>query len=213
VARGGEPARGTAGYTANLARFGHRISEATVRRILRRRHQPSAQLAGRLTRHLTTASETSSQNPDTLGGPSLNGPVQIFTAIALVALPTVMFGGFSLLRLLTAGRLSEFQVAYFRAGHAQLRPGISCASSAAAPGAPDTSPTPSTSSKPVKRLVEKGPLSSSSARGQWATTSTRHPRNSASPPATNSTHPQALTAPLPIDDRFRPPGRRVASWL
>jgi hypothetical protein len=48
----------------------------------------------------------------------LNGPVQIFTAIALVALPTVMFGGFSLLRLLTAGRLSEFQVAYFRAGHA-----------------------------------------------------------------------------------------------
>jgi hypothetical protein len=48
----------------------------------------------------------------------LNGPVQIFTAIALIALPTVMFGGFSLLRLLTANRLNEFQVAYFRAGHA-----------------------------------------------------------------------------------------------
>lgn len=48
----------------------------------------------------------------------MNGPVQIFTAIALIALPTVMFGGFSLLRLLIAGRLNEFQVAYFRAGHA-----------------------------------------------------------------------------------------------
>jgi hypothetical protein len=29
-----------------------------------------------------------------------------------------MFGGFSLLRLLVARRLNEFQVAYFRAGHA-----------------------------------------------------------------------------------------------
>jgi hypothetical protein len=48
----------------------------------------------------------------------LNGPVQIFLAITLIALPTVMFGGFSLLRLLTADRLNEFQVAYFRAGHA-----------------------------------------------------------------------------------------------
>ncbi len=48
----------------------------------------------------------------------MNGPVQIFTAIALIALPTVMFGGFSLLRLLIARRLNEFQVAYFRAGHA-----------------------------------------------------------------------------------------------
>jgi hypothetical protein len=48
----------------------------------------------------------------------LNGPVQIFAAIVLIALPTVMFGGFSLLRLLTANRLNEFQVAYFRAGHA-----------------------------------------------------------------------------------------------
>jgi hypothetical protein len=48
----------------------------------------------------------------------LNGPIQIFTVITLIALPTVMFGGFSLLRLLIADRLSEFQVAYFRAGHA-----------------------------------------------------------------------------------------------
>jgi hypothetical protein len=48
----------------------------------------------------------------------LNGPVQIYAVIALIALPTVMFGGFSLLRLLIAGRLNESQVAYFRAGHA-----------------------------------------------------------------------------------------------
>jgi hypothetical protein len=48
----------------------------------------------------------------------VNGPVQVFTAIALILLPTVMFGGFSLLRLLVARRLNEFQVAYFRAGHA-----------------------------------------------------------------------------------------------
>ena len=48
----------------------------------------------------------------------MNGPVQVFTAITLISLPTVMFGGFSLLRLLVARRLTEFQVAYFRAGHA-----------------------------------------------------------------------------------------------
>ena len=48
----------------------------------------------------------------------MNRPVQVFTAIALISLPTVMFGGFSLLRLLIARRLNEFQVAYFRAGHA-----------------------------------------------------------------------------------------------
>src|SRR5215471_17329298 len=48
----------------------------------------------------------------------VNGPVQVFTAITLISLPTVMFGGFSLLRLLVARRLTEFQVAYFRAGHA-----------------------------------------------------------------------------------------------
>lgn len=38
--------------------------------------------------------------------------------IALFAIPTVMFGGFSLLRLRAAQRLTEFQAAYFRAGHA-----------------------------------------------------------------------------------------------
>jgi hypothetical protein len=43
---------------------------------------------------------------------------KVFLAIALFSLPTVMFGGFSLLRLLVARRLNEFQAAYFRAGHA-----------------------------------------------------------------------------------------------
>jgi hypothetical protein len=44
--------------------------------------------------------------------------VKIFTVIALFSLPTVMYGGYSLLRLLTARKLTEFQIAYFRAGHA-----------------------------------------------------------------------------------------------
>jgi hypothetical protein len=51
----------------------------------------------------------------------LNGPVQIFTAITLIALPTVMFGGFSLLRLLIGGRLNEFQLTYFRGGFGAIR--------------------------------------------------------------------------------------------
>ena len=45
-------------------------------------------------------------------------PVKLFTVIALIALPTVMFGGFSLLRLLGSEQLNEFQRTYFRAGHA-----------------------------------------------------------------------------------------------
>jgi len=45
-------------------------------------------------------------------------PVKLFTVIALILLPTVMFGGFSLLQLLTSERLNEFQRTYFRAGHA-----------------------------------------------------------------------------------------------
>jgi len=45
-------------------------------------------------------------------------PVKLFTVIALVSIPTVMFGGFSLLRLLPTGKLSPFQITYFRAGHA-----------------------------------------------------------------------------------------------
>ncbi len=48
----------------------------------------------------------------------MHGAVKVFTVIALLSLPTVMFGGFSLLRLLGARKLTEFQIAYFRAGHA-----------------------------------------------------------------------------------------------
>ncbi len=48
----------------------------------------------------------------------MHGAIKLFTVIALFSLPTVMYGGYSLLRLLTARKLSEFQVAYFRAGHA-----------------------------------------------------------------------------------------------
>jgi hypothetical protein len=42
----------------------------------------------------------------------------VLTVIVLVALPTVMYGGHSLLGLQGAGTLSEFQTTYFRAGHA-----------------------------------------------------------------------------------------------
>ncbi|MGH3645627.1 MAG: hypothetical protein ACRDTM_00365 [Micromonosporaceae bacterium] len=48
----------------------------------------------------------------------MSAPVKIFLVIALVSLPTVMFGGFSLLRLYAAERLNDFQRTYFRAGHA-----------------------------------------------------------------------------------------------
>jgi len=45
--------------------------------------------------------------------------VRIFEIISWFSLPTVMFGGFSLLRLVTKGRtLTPFQVTCFRAGHA-----------------------------------------------------------------------------------------------
>jgi hypothetical protein len=45
--------------------------------------------------------------------------LRVFQIISWLSLPTVMFGGFSLLRLLTKGRiLTPFQVTYFRAGHA-----------------------------------------------------------------------------------------------
>ena len=43
---------------------------------------------------------------------------RIFSIIAWIAIPTVMYGGFALLGLLTKGGLSEFQQTYFRAGHA-----------------------------------------------------------------------------------------------
>jgi len=45
--------------------------------------------------------------------------VRVFEIISWFSLPTVMFGGFSLLRLVTKGRtLNPFQVTCFRAGHA-----------------------------------------------------------------------------------------------
>ncbi|MEV5298478.1 hypothetical protein [Amycolatopsis methanolica] len=48
----------------------------------------------------------------------LSGSTQLFTVIALVSLPTVMFGGYSLLALLRKRKLTDGQRAYFRAGHA-----------------------------------------------------------------------------------------------
>jgi len=46
-------------------------------------------------------------------------PLNLLAAISLIALVTVMFGGYSLLRLLNAGdRLSPFQLSQFRVGHA-----------------------------------------------------------------------------------------------
>ncbi|MFL5758865.1 MAG: hypothetical protein ACJ789_03955 [Thermomicrobiales bacterium] len=46
-------------------------------------------------------------------------PTRFFAIIALISLPTVMFGGYSLRRLLeTPPGISEFQRTYFRAGHA-----------------------------------------------------------------------------------------------
>ena len=45
-------------------------------------------------------------------------PIRLFAIIVLVSLPTVMYGGYSLLGLLGRGRLSPFQETFFRAGHA-----------------------------------------------------------------------------------------------
>jgi hypothetical protein len=45
--------------------------------------------------------------------------LHVWIVLSWIALPTVMFGGFSLLRLLNRGNvLSPFQVNCFRAGHA-----------------------------------------------------------------------------------------------
>lgn len=44
--------------------------------------------------------------------------LRIFSILAWIAIPTVMYGGYALLRLLTRNGLSEFQQTYFRAGHA-----------------------------------------------------------------------------------------------
>ena len=47
-------------------------------------------------------------------------PIRLFSLISWIALPTVMFGGYSLLGLLVRGNpwLTPFRTAYFRAGHA-----------------------------------------------------------------------------------------------
>jgi heme/copper-type cytochrome/quinol oxidase subunit 4 len=47
-------------------------------------------------------------------------PIRVFSIISWIALPTVMFGGYSLLRLLAADNtwLTPFREKYFRAGHA-----------------------------------------------------------------------------------------------
>jgi hypothetical protein len=48
----------------------------------------------------------------------MSDPIKVFTVIALISLPTVMFGGYSLLGLLARDQLDEFRRTYFRAGHA-----------------------------------------------------------------------------------------------
>jgi heme/copper-type cytochrome/quinol oxidase subunit 4 len=49
---------------------------------------------------------------------ALVDPIRVFAVIVLISLPTVMFGGQSLLRLMSRNQLSAFQLTYFRAGHA-----------------------------------------------------------------------------------------------
>lgn len=46
------------------------------------------------------------------------GPVRLFTVIALVSLPTVMYGGYALMGLLERGVPNDRQNSFFRAGHA-----------------------------------------------------------------------------------------------
>lgn len=48
----------------------------------------------------------------------MHGPTQLFTVIALVSLPTVMYGGYALMGVLRDRKLTEHQRAMFRAGHA-----------------------------------------------------------------------------------------------
>lgn len=46
------------------------------------------------------------------------GPTRVFSIVGWLLLPTVIFGGYSLLQLMvTQGALTPFQVTYFRAGH------------------------------------------------------------------------------------------------
>ena len=44
--------------------------------------------------------------------------LRVFSIIAWIAIPTVMYGGYALLGMLTRGDLTPFQQTYFRAGHA-----------------------------------------------------------------------------------------------
>lgn len=44
--------------------------------------------------------------------------LRLFSIIAWIALPTVMYGGYALLGFLTRGGLTPFQETFFRAGHA-----------------------------------------------------------------------------------------------
>ncbi|MGW4483681.1 hypothetical protein ACWEOE_07550 [Amycolatopsis sp. NPDC004368] len=48
----------------------------------------------------------------------MHGPTQLFTVIALVSLPTVMYGGYALMGLLKREVLNDQQKGFFRAGHA-----------------------------------------------------------------------------------------------
>ncbi|OLZ57048.1 hypothetical protein [Amycolatopsis keratiniphila] len=48
----------------------------------------------------------------------MEGPINLFTVIALVSLPTVMYGGYALMGVLRDKKLTEHQRAMFRAGHA-----------------------------------------------------------------------------------------------
>ncbi|MGF1663087.1 MAG: hypothetical protein ACFCVG_11590 [Kineosporiaceae bacterium] len=48
----------------------------------------------------------------------MSTPVQVFTVVVLVALPTVMYGGYALLGLATSGAPEDHRIRWFRAGHA-----------------------------------------------------------------------------------------------
>ena len=48
----------------------------------------------------------------------MHGPTQLFTVIALVSQPTVMYGGYALMGVMRDRKLTEHQRAMFRAGHA-----------------------------------------------------------------------------------------------
>jgi Ni,Fe-hydrogenase I cytochrome b subunit len=55
---------------------------------------------------------------DFKGDKKMKHELRTLSIIAWIALPTVMYGGYALLGLLTQGGLSEFQQTFFRAGHA-----------------------------------------------------------------------------------------------